>query len=166
MQRWLTLYAKPHKEMQVSELLTAKGVEVYLPTVHKYVLRRRRKEATPFFPCYLFARIDSNSHQYLSLPWTPGLRSIVKFGGKVVWVPDEIITRIREKLPHLEQSGYFNSNKFHPGDVVRITAGPLKDLDAIFDRNLSKQGRVKVLLDMLGRLTSCEVASDWLEKIS
>ena len=166
MQRWLTLHTKPHKEMQVSELLTAKGVEVYLPTVHKYVVRRRRKETTPFFPCYLFARIDPNSHQYLSLPWTPGLRSIVKFGGEVAWAPDEIITRIREKLPHLEQSGYFDSNKFRPGDVVRIKAGPLKDLDAIFDRNLSKQGRVEVLLNMLGRLTSCEVDADWLEEIS
>ena len=166
MQRWVTLYTKPYMEMQVSGLLTARGVEVYLPTVHKYVVRRRRKEVTPFFPCYLFARVDPTSGLYSAVSWTPGVRRIVKFGGEVAWVPDEIVMRIKDKLPQLEQSGYFDSNKFSAGDVVRIKAGPLKDMDAIFDRNLSKQGRVKVLLDMLGRLTLCEVAAEWLEKVS
>ena len=165
MQRWLTLYTKPHKETQVHGVLTAREIEVYLPLIQQYNSHRRRKEPTPFFPCYLFVRIDSDSPQYLSLSWTPGTRGIVKFGGGVAWVPDEVIARIEERLPQLEQSGHFDRNKFHHGDLVRIKTGPLKDLEAIFDRNLSKEGRVKVLLELLGRLTACNIESDWLEKI-
>ena len=165
MQHWLTLYTKPRMERQVSEILTGKGLETYLPLIYKYSKHRRRKEPSPFFPCYLFARVDPISPEYLSLQWTPGLRSIVRFGGKVARVPDEVITRIKERLAQLEKSGYSESDRFKQGDRVRIEAGPLKGLEAIFDRALSAAGRVRILLDILGRLTACEIELDWLEKV-
>jgi transcription antitermination factor NusG len=80
-------------------------------------------------------------------------------------VPGRIITAIQERLTRLERIGYFDpGSKFRPGDRVRITCGPLKDLEAVFDRNLSKDGRVRILLEFLGQLTACEVESDWLAK--
>jgi transcription antitermination factor NusG len=81
-------------------------------------------------------------------------------------VPDQAILRIREHVVRLERSGFFDSDKFKAGDRVRITAGPLVGLEAIFDRGLSKGGRVKVLLEFLGQLTACEVEADWLVKAS
>jgi transcription antitermination factor NusG len=48
---------------------------------------------------------------------------------------------------------------------VRIEAGPLQGLEAMFDRTVSATGRVRILLDILGRLTACEIESDWLEKV-
>jgi transcription elongation factor/antiterminator RfaH len=164
MQHWLALYTKPRMERQVSEILTGKGMETYLPLIHKYSKHRRRKEPSPFFPCYLFARVDPTSPDYLSLRWTPGLRSIVRFGGKVAQVPDEVITRIKERLARLEQTGYPESSRFKRGERVRIEAGPLEGLEAIFDRTISPTGRVRILLDILGRLTACEIKLDWLEK--
>jgi transcription antitermination factor NusG len=153
-------------ERQVDEFLTANGLDTFLPLVHKYIVRRRRKELTPFFSCYMFARVEPSSRAYLSLPWTPGLRSIVKFEGKIAPVPDDIISRLRDRLGQLDRSGYFErQHDFRPGDLVRITTGPLKDIDAVFDRALSKEGRVRVLLDILGRLTACEIDADWLQKI-
>lgn len=167
MYSWLTLNIKQQMEIQVDQFLTAKGVETYLPLVQKYIARRRRKELAPFFPGYLFARIDLTSSDYLELNWTPGLKNIVKFGGNVARVPDLVIDEIRQRLPQLEKAGYFDkAKKFHSGDLVRIKAGPLKDWDAIFDRNLSKEGRVRVFLETLGRLTACEVDSSWIEKVS
>ena len=164
MQHWLALYTKPRMERQVSEILTGRGVETYLPLIYKYSKHRRRKEPSPFFTCYLFARVDPNSPDFLSLRWTPGLRSIVRFGGKVARVPDEVITRIKERLAQLEQAGYSESSRFKHGERVRIEAGPLEGLEAIFDRTISPTGRVRILLDILGRLTVCEIKSDWLEK--
>ena len=164
MQHWLALYTKPRMERHVSEILTGKGMETYLPLTYKYSKHRRRKEPSPFFPCYLFARIDPTSPDFLSLRWTPGLRSIVRFGGKVAYVPDTVVTRIKERLAQLEQAGYPESSRFKHGEWVRIEAGPLQGLEAIFDRTISPTGRVRILLDILGRLTACEIKSEWLEK--
>ncbi len=164
MQRWCALYTKPRMERRVSEVLTGQGVETYLPLISKYNKHRRRREPSPFFPCYLFARVDPTSADFLALPWTPGLRHIVRFGGKVAWVPDEVIARIKERLAQLEQTGYFEGGRFKRGERVRIGVGPLEGLEAIFDRTVSATGRVRILLDILGRLTACEVESDWLEK--
>ena len=164
MQHWLALYTKPRMERHVDEILTGKGMETYLPLTYKYSKHRRRKEPSPFFPCYLFARVDPTSPDFLSLRWTPGLRSIVRFGGKVAQVPDEIVTRVKERLAQLEQAGYPESDRFKHGERVRIEVGPLEGLEAIFDRTISPTGRVRNLLDILGRLTACEIKSDWLEK--
>lgn len=163
-QHWCTLYTKPRMERRVSEVLTGRGMETYLPLIRKYSKHRRRKEPSPFFPCYLFARVDPTSSDFLSLRWTPGLRSIVRFGGKVAQVPDEVIMRIQERLAQLEQAGYSDSSRFKHGERVRIEAGPLEGLEAVFDRTVSATGRVRILLDILGRLTACEIESDWLEK--
>lgn len=165
MQHWLALYTKPRMERQVNQVLTGQGVETYLPLIYKYSKHRRRKEPAPFFPCYLFARVDPSSAAFLSLAWTPGLRSVVRFDGKVAWVPDQVVAHIKERLVQLEQTGYSECLGFKPGDRVRIEAGPLEGLEAIFDRATSATGRVRILLDVLGRLTACEIESDRLAKV-
>lgn len=84
----------------------------------------------------------------------------------MAWMPDAILLEIRRRLTELESSGYFDRTcPYQPGDIVRIKTGPFKDLDAIFDRELSRQGRARVLLELLGRLTGCEIELDWLEKV-
>jgi transcriptional antiterminator RfaH len=163
---WLALYTKPKLERQVNDVLQGKGVETYFPILYQYSSHHRRKEATPFFPCYLFAQIDPTSSEYRTLPWTPGLHCIVRFGGRPAWLPDEVVAGLRQHLAHLERSGYFEpSHQFQPGDRVRITSGPLKDLQGVFDRDVTKEGRVKILLDYLGRFTACEVEASSLAKV-
>ena len=49
---------------------------------------------------------------------------------------------------------------------MRITAGPFKDMVAIFERPTSSAERVQVLLDILGRASRTEVATADLEKAS
>jgi transcriptional antiterminator RfaH len=164
---WVTLYSKPNMERRVSEALEDKGVATYLPIVYQYSTHRRRKEPSPFFPCYLFARIDAHSPEWPTLQWIPGLRSIVRFDNTPAPVPDCVITQLQESLRRLDGGGYFaDSNRFRPGERVLITGEPLKDLRAVFDRGVSKQGRVRILLEFLGRLTACEVESDWLVEAS
>jgi transcriptional antiterminator RfaH len=147
--------------------LEDKGIEAYLPLVNQYSSHSRRKEPCPFFPCYLFARLDLASPAYGSLPWTPGLRCVVRFDNRPALAPDPVIAQLQEQLRKLERGGYCGSSReLRPGEHVRITAGPFKDLEAVFDRGLSKEGRVRVFLQFLGQLTACEVEADWLVKAS
>jgi len=162
---WIVLRSTQSREMLVDQVLSERGNETYLPTVRQYIVRRKRKEPTPFFPSYLFARVDLGSIDYGNLQWTPGLSNVVKFGGCPATVPDELVSAIRERLASLDEAGYFDRPApYQPGERVHIKSGPLAGMDALFDRQLSQRGRVRVFLDMLGRLTACDIEQECLEK--
>ena len=154
MKRWYALYTKPHKELQVSNLLQEQGIETYLPTVRRKIQRRDRPERVVYFPCYLFARVDFQATPRSSIAWMPGMRRIVSFGENPAVVDDEIVSLVQRRLGDIQEVGYGNLKK---GDRVRITSGPLRDLEAIFDQPLSAAHRVRVLLDVMGRMTPADI---------
>lgn len=162
MERWYALYTKPRKERQVNTLLRGRGIETYLPTVRRKVRRRDRPDRVVFFPCYLFARLDFEVVPLSSVAWMPGIRRIVSAGSQPAPVPDEIVELVRERLEEIEEIRYGNLRQ---GDRVRITSGPLRDLEAIFDQPTSSADRVRILLDVMGRMTSVEIDSSEIKPI-
>lgn len=162
MEYWYALYTKSRKEAQVNEALKSRGVETYLPLYEPRGGRQRRKGSRPLFSCYLFAKVDFSSKSVSSIEWTPGLRRIVSFGGKPAIIQDEIVSGIKERLGHSEDAWW--DSDFEPGERVRVKSGPLKDFEAIFDERLSSSERVRVFIEMLGRLRACQIGADCLEK--
>lgn len=162
MERWYALYTKPRKERQVNTLLRGRGIQTYLPTVRRKVRRRDRPDRVVFFPCYLFARLDFEVVPLSSVAWMPGIRRIVSAGSQPAPVPDEIVELVRERLEEIEEIRYGNLRQ---GDRVRITSGPLRDLEAIFDQPTSSADRVRILLDVMGRMTSVEIDSSEIKPI-
>jgi transcription antitermination factor NusG len=69
-------------------------------------------------------------------------------------VADEIVEIIRERLDVIEEVGYGGLKQ---GDRVRIISGPLRDLEAVFDKPMSPTNRVRILLDVVGRMTPVEI---------
>lgn len=153
MERWYTLYTKPHKERQVSNLLESRGYETYLPTIQ--VRKNGQEKTVPFFSCYLFLRLHP-SDGFSSVRWTPGLRRIVSFGNQPAVVDDDVVSFLRQRLARMQESGY-EAYWFKPGDRLVITSGPLRDFEAIFERGLSSGQRARILVDFLGRWTPCQV---------
>ena len=162
MRHWYALYTKPHKERQVRTLLQGQNIEVYLPTVRRKQRRRDRPDRVVYFPCYLFARIDFTEMPQSTIAWMPGVRRIVSMGSQPAVVADELVNLIRERLEGIEQVGY---GSFKQGDRVRITSGPLRDLEAVFDQPLSAADRVRVLLEVVGRTTPVDMDAADLERL-
>lgn len=158
---WYALYTKPHKEHHVSSLLEDKGYEVYLPALQ--ITKRGRDRTVPFFSCYLFARMKGSS-DLPSVRWTPGLRSIVNFGGQPAVVPDDIVSLTRQRLARMQESGQ-PLHGFKRDDRVRIRSGPFRDFEAVFESDLSSPARARILVDLLGRWTRCEVEIDSLKRV-
>lgn len=154
MEHWYALYTKPKKEHQVATYLRGQGIETYLPTVQRKVRRRDRPDRVVYFPCYLFARIDFKVVPRSSIAWMPGIRRIVCFGEQPAVVDDQVVRLIRRRLESIEEVGY---GQLRQGDPVRIRAGPLRDLEAIFDCPLSSADRVRILLNVVGRMTPVEI---------
>ena len=154
-ERWFALYTKPHKEYMVQGLLRSHKVETYLPEIAVAVRRRDRRDKKPFFPHYLFARLDPHSDQMAKVRWTPGLRRVVSAGGQPVPIPDEIVAHIRQRLETMVEEK--PASPFKHGEIVHVTRGPFEGVDAMFDRSLSPQGRVRVLLELMGRLVAANL---------
>lgn len=154
MLHWYALYTKPRQEHQAETTLRGQGIETYLPTVQRKVKRRDRPDRVIYFPCYMFARIDLSVTPRSSIDWMPGIRHIVELGDQPAIVADEIVEVIRQRLEATEQVGYGDLKR---GDRVRIISGPLRDLEAVFDQPMSSAHRVRVLLDVVGRMTPVEI---------
>jgi transcriptional antiterminator RfaH len=162
MEHWYALYTKPRKELQVDSLLQERGIVTYLPTVRRKVRRRDRPDRVVYFPSYLFARLDFEAVPLSSITWMPGIRRVVSLGDRPAIVPDEIVELVRERLEAVEEVGY---GRLRQGDRVRVRSGPLRDLEAIFDRPLSSADRVRILLDVMGRMTPVEIDYSRLEPL-
>lgn len=154
MEHWYALHTKPRKERQVDALLRERGIETYLPTVRRKVQRRDRPARVIYFPCYLFASLDFDLIPHSSIAWMPGVRRIVAQGDRPAIVADEVVELLRQRLGGIEEVGY---RRLRQGDRVRIRTGPLRDLEAVFDQPLSPKERVRVLLNVLGRMTPVEI---------
>jgi transcriptional antiterminator RfaH len=161
MENWYVLFSKPRKEFQVSEQLELKGVTAYLPLLPERLqaLSRRR----PLFPRYLFARLDLERVSTDTVRWLPGITGFVSFGSDLATVDDSVIAYIDKRLAQMQQQV---RSPFLRGEHVRLRPGhPLAMLDAIFEKPLSDQKRACILVDMLGRLTRCEVEIADLEAL-
>jgi len=163
MEQWYTLYTKPNAEYQVARALQQRGLETYLPELETVKPKTGRLKK-PFFPCYLFIKVDFEIIGFSTIQWTPGLRGVVAFDHKPMPLPDEVIYLIRRKLGEIEASGGVPLHSFEPGDTVRITDGPFRDMSAIFDRPTRSHERVQVLLNILGSTSRAQIAVADLEK--
>ena len=124
---WYALTVKPQHEKAAAKALAHKRLEQYLPV---YKARKRwsdrvRLVELPLFPGYVFCRF--------SLPekWTvlatPGIRSLVSFGGRPPSIPAEVIDEMRA----IEASGLPVEPRpyLREGERVVIRRGPLEGLE-------------------------------------
>jgi transcriptional antiterminator RfaH len=160
-EHWFALYTKPHREYAVRDHLSDRGIEVFLPELRNKTQRRDRPSKRPLFPHYLFAHLNPDDEVMAHVPWTPGLRKIVSFEGRPAPISGEMIAQIRQRAEQMLAAG--PEEPFHPGDHVRVARGPFEGLDAVFDRRLSPQGRVRVLLECMHRYMTAEIDLDDLE---
>jgi transcriptional antiterminator RfaH len=165
MRQWYTLYTKPNAEYQVAATLQKRGIETYLAEIESPNGRKGR-EKKPFFPCYLFVRVDFDETGLSQVQWTPGLRRIVAFDDRPVPLSDEVINLIRHRLEGVNAGDEPPIHPFHAGETVRITDGPLVGMQAVFEGPSTPSERVQVLLTFLGQASRAYISVNDLEKDS
>ena len=166
MEHWYTLYTKPRKEYTVRDLLQGRGLEHYLPVLRTLARRHGRPcREKPFFPRYLFARLDPEVIPLSTTIWSQGMTGIVSFGGQPAIVPDQVIHWLKMRLAQVNGEDYHDGLPLLPDTRVRLIDGPLAGMEALFDRRLSGADRARVLVQLLGRLTATEVPIHWLKHI-
>jgi transcription antitermination factor NusG len=128
-QKWFVATVRPRHEATAARGLEMRGIEPFFPTyqVHRDKVGARRILRQPLFAGYVFCRFARE--QRSAVLKTPGITSIVGFGGVAVPVPDPEIERVRI----LAESGL--AVRPWPfvdcGDAVRIEDGPLRGVEGI-----------------------------------
>jgi transcriptional antiterminator RfaH len=162
MEQWYVLHTRPHLEFRVARVLKERDLEIYLPVLSVKTSGEVRQE--PFFPCYLFARIDLMTMSRASWQWTSGLRGLVTFDDQPIPLPEDIITALQYQLAQQANQAETAVAPFAQGEVVRITTGPFANMLATFNGPTTPGQRVQILLKMLGQLRRVSIEVSHLEK--
>jgi transcriptional antiterminator RfaH len=151
---WYAVQVKRHDEQRVVRALALRGIPSFCPTIEvmRHYRTRRVTKLEPLFPNYLFvqmAPVPVNPGGWCVVRWTSGVRCVLGTDDLPIPVPDEVIRAIQARVRDL---GFVRpSPRFSAGSRVRFRHGPLVGLEAVFERGMSKTGRVRVLLSLLGQ---------------
>lgn len=163
---WYALRSKPQKEDVVWRQLQAKGVEVFYPRLRVNPVNPRAKKVKPYFPGYMFVKLDLEEVGISAFQWMPHALGLVSFGGEPSTVPEHLIHAIRNKVQAIADAGGENLSDLKPGDIVRVHDGPFAGYEAIFNERLPGTERVRVLLEFLNRRqVSVELLAAQIESV-
>jgi len=165
--QWYVVHTHPKQEDRANSNLRVWGVE----TLHPKLKTRRVNEFTgaityltkPMFPRYIFAKFDARK-QLAKISFTRGVHHVVSFGGQPTPVEDEIIQIISDRI---DQNGFVKiGEELKQGDRVVIKAGPLRDFEGVFERELNDSERISVLLTTISYQGRVVVNRSLLERAS
>jgi transcriptional antiterminator RfaH len=166
MKNWHVVHSKPQKEILLWEQLCLRDIETYYPRIRVQTVNPRARGIKPYFPGYLFIRVDWEHDDISSLRWMPGSSGLVSFGDAPAILPDEILQKIKLRVYEINNVGGVVFDGLKPGDTIIIRDGPFKGYEAIFDSRLPGDMRVRVLLELLqGRQLRVELPAGQIEQI-
>ena len=149
--QWYAVHTHPREEFKALSHLRRQGYGAYLPR-HAKVIRHARKSekvARPFFPRYLFVKLDLAVDSWRAIRSTVGVSDIVCFSERPAPLPADVIETLRrqENAQGLIECA---ARSLKVGDSVVILSGPFAHQLGRCS-NVSDDERVAILLDLLGR---------------
>lgn len=157
-QLWYVLWTHSHREQLVHDQLATKGFEIFLPKMNVWSRLRGVKHVIeiPMFPGYLFLRHAMDKASYLDVCRARGLvRILGTRWDELNTVPDGEVAAIQRVL----EAGYpVRPHRYlQVGQRVRITRGPLADVEGILLRAKPNKGLLVLSIRLLQRAVAVEV---------
>ena len=135
---WYVVKLKPRNERGVEAALQVLGVECYVPKI--VALKGGRLSSENLFPGYAFVQVDTGSESWRRARWTHGISYFLPAQRQPAAVGEALVGDIRSRVEQWNAGDWITA--FNAGDRVRIEAGSLRGLDAIFRRYLP--GRIRM----------------------
>jgi transcription elongation factor/antiterminator RfaH len=163
--RWFVIHTKPKGEHRVKEHFERMGIEPLLPLtkVFRHPQHKMHPVLHPLFPNYLFAKLNLERHYY-KVKWTRGVNRILGVGNEPIPISEKVIDVLRDRMS--EDDSVELIDEFQEGNLVQITSGPLKDFVGVFQKGLSSGGRVRILLDLIGKELPVQIYRYQIRKVA
>ncbi|MBZ5667967.1 MAG: hypothetical protein LAO30_25695 [Acidobacteriia bacterium] len=152
---------KANAEWKVAQSLTNRGLGTFLPVQKRPSKQKKRGQVEiPLFPGYVFAQFDCRAA--LPVVTCPGVVHIL-CRGTVAEPVDPVEMYALQSVSRLAQS-VEPLPTFTVGQKVRISSGPLSDVEGIVLRDDGRQ-RLIVSVSLLRRSVVAEIDREWLEDL-
>lgn len=169
--KWYVVQTEPQRENTAAAYLVARKFKHYLPIILVEVQagRSRQRRARPMFPGYVFVHLDLDRDPFDRIRDLPGVQSgrnafLHGEGENLASVRDEEMALVRgwEKEITLEPPVF--SWELQKGQAVVVTKGPFAGHEARIE-TLDDQGRITLLMSLLGRTTPMQLDRSFIEAI-
>ena len=156
--RWFVLWTRSHCERLVHDQLSSKGLAPFLPEIEVWSRRGvlRHVVRVPMFSGYLFLHAVLDKATHLEVRKARGLVSLLGSSTEgPAAVPDTEVTALQKVVqariptaphPYLRE-----------GARVRITRGPLSDVEGVLVRTKPAKGMLVLSVNLLQRSVAVEV---------
>lgn len=165
--RWHVVFTETKREPKSCGEIQGLGFEAFLPMERHRRYRRGVKHyvQTPLFPCYLFARFDSEDARWNEIRSAKGVLDVLCNQGKPLAMPHGLT----EKIQRMQNLGLFDHTKppnpFPPGTTVALDDdGPFAEFAAKVLR-VRTADRVDLLVRYLNRELTINVSLSRLSHI-
>jgi transcriptional antiterminator RfaH len=160
---WYVVICKPRQESVAVENLARQNFGVYLPRIQ---MRKRRAgrwidSVEPLFPRYLFIKFNMLLQSAAPIRSTLGVVGLLRFAQTPAVVPDAVISVIQAREDAATGLLQDQRQQFKVGEAVQVIDGPLKGLEGVFNQ-VRGDGRVMVLLELLGQMNRVVIERDWV----
>ena len=154
---WYCLRSQPkHENIAAIHLRKYTTVEVFAPRIRFQRPRLKGKAWTTeaLFPGYLFARFDLQE-RWREIQYSHAVRGILRFGERYPVVPTAVIEMLREPLGPEELATVKSS--MDAGQQVVVAEGAFLGLETVITHYMPAKDRVKVLMNLMGRVMEVEM---------
>ena len=159
---WYVVKVKVRQESIAARSLQNLGVEIFSPQLkeNRITRRKRRVVVGPLFPGYFFANFDLSRH-YRAVHYAHGVSGVVTFGSSPATIDEGTIYSIKSRFEG--DCVVVRPSSFKPGQTVRIQGGAFEGLEAVFEREMTAQQRVVLLLNTLSSQFRVDVDREYVE---
>ena len=155
---WYAIWTRSHTEQLVADQLIGKGLDVFLPKMSIWSRRGgvRHVIQVPMFSGYVFLHEVVDKNAYVEVIKA---RGVVRILGEK-W--DRLSPISHAEIDGLQQLVESRLNVVsHPylqeGQRVRITDGPLKDVEGLLVQNKEKKGLLVLSVELLRRSVAVQI---------
>ena len=135
--------------MALFHQVTTHKVECFYPRIYVEPVNPRSAKVRPYFPGYMFVRIDPEEMGFSLFEWMPFSQGLVSYDKVPAPVPEELIDNLRIYLKNINGTDNLKKDKFEPNANIRIVEGLFEGYEAIFTTRIKGVERVRVLLKLL-----------------
>lgn len=156
--RWYVVQTQLRAEHKALLNLRQQKFQVFCPCFTKTVRHARKvsKVKVPLFPNYMFLAMDVQLTQWRKINGTFGVTHILTQNERPQAVPEGVVEAIQS---YLDTDGTMDwQNAFRVGQDVRIDTGAFANFVGRLEQ-LDAHGRVRVLLDLMGRKVSVSLSA-------
>lgn len=177
--KWYIVQCGRRTDRQVLDTFERFKIETYYPTITQFkpMPRRRMSHAqrhsgvvvmqpqeAAVFPRYVFTRFDLQDRGWREAFDYAGVSGLMCKSGMPIWMPDDAIKRVRERVGHQITTTDTMRAFLAVGDEVIVNNGPFATFPGVVEEGLDlpiekldASTRIKVAVNIFGRATPVEL---------